>query len=256
MLMAEMRPIIFVLVLVVCWLLQHYQPRRQQNLEKGRLVSNFGLLLAGNFLLWLTLPAAAVAASLWAEQSGLGLFNLIKLPTVFSSLAVIVALDFAIYWQHRAMHQWPILWRLHRAHHSDLQLDTSSALRFHPLEILLSMLYKAFWIILLGASIEALLCYQVILSSFALFNHSNWHMPADSSIRKLLVTPDVHRLHHSINPAETNSNYGNFLVLWDKLFGSYQAQPELGHQKMVIGLEQYRDEQSQKLLTLLFNPFR
>ncbi len=250
-----MRPIIFVLVLISCWLLQSYWPRRQQGNVNARLIGNFGLLLSGSLLLWLVVPLGATGAALWAEQQHWGLLRQLPLPLWLSTVLCVVALDAAIYWQHRAMHQWPLLWRLHRVHHSDLQLDTSSGVRFHPLEILLSMLYKMAIVIALGASAESVVIYEVVLSSFALFNHSNWAMPADHYLRKLIITPDVHRVHHSVNAAETNSNYGNFLVLWDKLFASYVEQPQTSHQQMQIGLEQYRDSHSQKLLTLLSNPF-
>lgn len=253
--MSEIRPIIFVLVLISCWLLQSYWPRRQQSNFDKRLFNNFGLMFSGAFLLWLIVPLGATGAALWAEHQHWGLLRQFALPLWLSTLLCVVALDAAIYWQHRAMHRWPLLWRLHRVHHSDLQLDTSSGVRFHPLEILLSMFYKMAIVIAIGASAESVVIYEVVLSSFALFNHSNWAMPADHSLRKLIVTPDVHRVHHSVSPAETNSNYGNFLVLWDKLFGSYIEQPQTGHQQMQIGLEQYRDPASQKLLTLLSNPF-
>lgn len=253
--MNEVRPIIFTLVLLGCWLLQSCWPRRQELFERQRLVSNFGLMLTGGFLLWLLVPAGAITAALWAEQHQFGLFRQLTVPTILSTFVTVVVMDAAIYWQHRAMHRWQLLWRLHRVHHSDLQLDTSSGLRFHPLEILLSMAYKMLVVVALGASAEAVLVYEVILSSFALFNHSNWAMPADKFIRKLFVTPDVHRVHHSVLMLETNSNYGNFLVIWDQLFGSYIEQPRKGHQQMSIGLEEYRESASQKLVTLLRNPF-
>jgi sterol desaturase/sphingolipid hydroxylase (fatty acid hydroxylase superfamily) len=253
--MSDMRPIIFVLVLISCWLLQSYWPRRQQDNVDKRLLNNFGLMFSGTFLLWLIVPLGATGAALWAEQQHWGLLQHAPLPVWLSTVLCVVVLDAAIYWQHRAMHRWPLLWRLHRVHHSDLQLDASSGVRFHPLEILLSMLYKMAIVVAIGASAESVVIYEVVLSSFALFNHSNWAMPADHCLRKLIITPDVHRVHHSVTATETNSNYGNFLVVWDKLFGSYIAQPKAGHQQMQIGLEQYRDPASQKLLTLLSNPF-
>lgn len=253
--MSEMRPIIFVLVLVGCWLLQSGFPRRAQQTTGSRLIGNFGLMLGGSFLLWLVVPLGALGAAAWASEKHWGLLQLADLPPALTVIATVILMDCAIYWQHRAMHQWPLLWRLHRVHHSDLQLDTSSGVRFHPLEILLSMFYKMAVVIALGASAEAVLIYEVLLSSFALFNHSNWAMPADALIRKLIVTPDVHRVHHSVIARETNSNYGNLLVLWDKLFGSYINQPSAGHDEMTIGLEQYRAPDSQRLLTLLTNPF-
>ena len=253
--MPEMRPIIFVLVLISCWLLQSGFPRRAQRSKNDRLIGNFGLMLCGSVLLWLVVPLGALGAAAWADQNHWGLLRLAELPAWLSLLITVVALDCAIYWQHRAMHQWPVLWRLHRVHHSDILLDTSSGVRFHPLEILLSMVYKMAVVIALGASAEAVLIYEVLLSSFALFNHSNWRMGGDALLRNIIVTPDVHRVHHSTIEQETNSNYGNLLVLWDKLFGSYIGQPQQGHIEMQIGLEHSRDAHSQKLLTLLANPF-
>lgn len=212
-------------------------------------------MFSGAALLWLVVPASAVTAAWFAEKQAFGLLHFTALPAYIEMAVSVIALDLAIYWQHRAMHRWPLLWRLHRVHHSDLHLDTSSGIRFHPLEIVLSMVYKMAVVLAMGASAEAVLVYEILLSSFALFNHSNWAMPADKWLRKLVVTPDVHRVHHSVIQTETDSNYGNLLILWDKLFGSYTAQPTAGHIDMNIGTEQYRDPHSQKLLTLLVNPF-
>lgn len=254
--MSDLRLIIFLLLLALFIGLQHWQPRRSRASQPSAMFSNFGLVLSSSALLWLLLPAGAIGASLWAEQADFGLLRLTNLTPWLSAGIAIVALDMAIYWQHRAMHRWSLLWRLHRVHHSDLAFESTTGLRFHPLEILLSMLYKMAVVCLLGASAEAVLIYEILLSSFALFNHSNWAMPADAWLRKLVVTPDVHRVHHSVIKAETNSNYGNFLLLWDRLFGSYRPQPQNGHVNMQIGLQEYRDRRSQKLLFLLLNPFR
>lgn len=254
--MPENRLIIFVLVLVACLVLQAWRPRRVLDGESKRFMSNLGLMLSGSLLLWFVAPAGAVAAAWWAGQQLFGLFNLLSLPHYAALLISIVALDLAIYWQHRAMHYWPLLWRLHRVHHSDIAIEATTGVRFHPIEIVLSMAYKILVVILLGASPEAVLSYEIILSSFALFNHSNWAMPFDRYLRRLVITPDVHRVHHSSTLAETNSNYGNFLVFWDRLFGSFIEQPAKGHKKMQIGLEPYRSPQDQKLLSLLVNPLK
>lgn len=254
--MPENRLIIFVLVLGTCLVLQALQPRRALVESSGRYLNNLGLMLSGSALVWLLAPAGAVTAAWWAEQHGLGLFRQMAWPNNLTLLLSIAALDFAIYWQHRAMHRWPLLWRLHRVHHSDIAIETTTGLRFHPIEIGLSMGYKMLVVVLLGASPEAVLSYEVILSSFALFNHSNWAMPFDRFIRYLVITPDVHRVHHSSAPTETNSNYGNFLVFWDRLFGSFIEQPDQGQQSMQIGLEQYRSTEDQKLLSLLVNPLK
>lgn len=254
--MPENRLIIFALVLLTCFVLQARRPRRAIDTPASRYLNNLGLMLLGSLLVWLVVPAGAVSAAWWASQQSLGLFNLLPLPSAIELVLSIVVLDAAIYWQHRAMHHWPILWRLHRVHHNDLAIETTTGVRFHPLEILLSMFYKIAVVIALGAGPMAVLGYELILSSFALFNHSNWAMPFDRYLRRVVITPDVHRVHHSVITNETNSNYGNFLVFWDRLFGSYQAQPQAGHKKMQIGLEQYRANDDQKLLSLLTNPLK
>jgi len=256
--MQENRLIIFALVLTTCFVLQSWRPRRAIKEPHSRHLHNFGLMLVGSFLVWLLLPAGAIAAALFASKHNFGLLPFFGAPwpAVVDIGIGVILLDAAIYWQHRAMHHWPLLWRIHRVHHSDLAIDASTGVRFHPVEIVLSMAYKMLVVSLLGISPFAVLCYEVILSSFALFNHSNWAMPGDRVLRRLLVTPDVHRVHHSVKPSETNSNYGNFLLIWDRIFGSYRPQPSAGHKKMQIGLEQFRQANDQKLLSLIANPLK
>lgn len=201
-------------------------------------------------------PVAAVGTAFWAQAHGWGLLNAVNLPA-WSEIAIAwLALDGAIYWQHRSFHEIRALWPLHRVHHSDTEFDTSSALRFHPAEILLSAAYKSGVALALGAPPLAVLLLETTVNGFALFNHSNLRLPFDALLRKLVVTPDVHRVHHSVHRAETDSNYGSSLLLWDRLFGSYTPQPRDGHERMRIGLEEFRDGPAQKLTALLAQPLR
>ncbi|MDY7098154.1 MAG: sterol desaturase family protein, partial [Pseudomonadota bacterium] len=189
---------------------------------------------------------------------GWGLLNLVALPFWVEVLIAIVLLDFAVWAQHVASHKIPILWRFHKVHHADRDIDVTTGARFHPVEILLSMLYKLACVIVLGPAAVAVFLFEVILNASAMFNHSNVRLPArfDALLRSLIVTPDMHRVHHSAIQRETDSNYGFFLSLWDKVFGVHIAQPELGHDRMVIGLDEYQDDAPSSLRWSLAEPFR
>lgn len=206
----------------------------------------------------LLLPVAAVGAAAFAEQRDWGLFNQFTLPLAIPVVLTLLALDLLIYWQHRLLHALPWLWRLHRVHHSDLSIDVTTALRFHPLEILLSMLLKMAAVALLGAPPVAVLAFEILLNATAMFNHANLRLPAysDRFLRQFIVTPDMHRVHHSWHQDETNSNFGFNLPWWDHLFGSYRAQPRDGHRAMSIGLKAFRDDKDQGLIALLAQPGR
>lgn len=219
---------------------------------------NLGIQLVNALLLRLIFPGAAVGMAAYFQQAGLGLFNRIVLPDVLAVALSILILDLAIYAQHVAAHRLPLLWRLHRMHHSDLHLDTTSGLRFHPIEILLSMLWKGLVLALIGAPPVAVLIFELVLNGSAVFNHANVRMPAalDRALRWLIVTPDMHRVHHSLIRAETDSNFGFNLPWWDWLFGTYRAQPALGHGGMSIGIEAFRDASESRLDRLLGQPFR
>ena len=244
-------------VFVILLGLQSWIPRRGDVSTRGRSLRNLSLPLISAAIVYLLLPLTLVSfASLLADGS-LGLFNMLEWPTAIEFGITLVALDLAIYWQHRSMHVFPWLWRLHRLHHTDLNFELTLGLRFHPFEILFSLLFKGLVIAALGASPLAVLCYEIVLAAFALFSHSDIRIPRqwDQRLRKVVITPDWHRVHHSIHRNETDSNYGNLLSVWDRLFHSANEQPRDGHLAMQIGLGSFRDEASQRLPGMLMQPF-
>ncbi len=254
-----LRLTIFVTVFVLVALCEHAWPRRVRRQTRVRRWGiNLGLLGIDILAQRLTLGAAALGMAVYAQAQGWGLFNVTAVPAWLGALAGFLLLDLAIYLQHRLFHMVPLFWRLHRVHHTDLDLDLSSGFRFHPLEILLSLLYKVALVAALGISPVVVLVFEATLSAAALFNHANLRLPGklDAGLRWLLVTPDMHRVHHSVIPAETNSNYGFFISLWDRLLGSYCAQPSAGHQDMTIGLREYQREDQLGLMQLVLIPFR
>ncbi len=202
-------------------------------------------------------PLVAVAVALWAEQAGWGLFNVYDVPFWLALIITLFVLDFAIWFQHYASHKVPVLWRLHQVHHADVDIDVSTAIRFHPVEIMLSMLYKIVWVVALGAPAAAVVLFEVILNGCAMFNHANINLPKwlDGTLRLAIVTPDMHRVHHSIQRREHDSNYGFNLSIWDRLFGTYTDQPEGGHLGMKIGLSDYQNDNPTRLGWSLFLPF-
>ena len=203
-------------------------------------------------------PTTAVGLALLAQTRGFGLFNVIAAPAWIGVAASVVILDLAIYLQHVLFHAVPALWRLHRMHHADLEFDVSTGLRFHPIEILLSMLIKFAVVAALGAPALLVLIFEVLLNASSMFNHANIRIPlgVDRILRWLVVTPDMHRVHHSILARETNSNFGFNLPWWDRLFGTYRPQPAAGHEAMTIGIEQFRDPRELWLDRMLAQPFR
>lgn len=203
------------------------------------------------------LPLLSIGAALDAEASGIGLFNHLGWSGWVEGALAVVALDFAIWFQHLATHKVPVLWRLHRVHHADRDMDVSTAIRFHPIEIGLSMLWKIVVIYALGASAVAVLVFEVMLNGFALFNHANLTIPVgiDRWLRRFVVTPDMHRVHHSVQRREHDSNYGFTLSVWDRLFRTYTDQPEGGHTGMTVGLE-WQDDSPSRLGWSLWLPFR
>lgn len=239
-------------------LLERLWPWRGRLRYWPRWGENLGLALVSTLALRLAVPVAAVDVALWAEQAGFGLLRSIELQIAIALPLAIGLLDAAIYWQHRAMHRFHWLWRVHRVHHSDTGFDVSLALRFHPFEIVLSMLYKLTVIALLGAAPLAVVGYESALLGFALWTHANLAVPVgvDRALRWLIVTPEMHRVHHSIERDETDSNYGNILSLWDRLFASYRAKPRQPSEQMPIGLAEFREPRAQRLGALLEQPFR
>ena len=234
-------------------------PRREQKLARGaRWPSNIGVVVLDTVLVRLVFPTTAVGLALLTEARGWGLFNALELPIWASVPLAVMVLDLAIYLQHVLFHAVPALWRLHRMHHADLELDVTTGARFHPIEILLSMGIKLGVVAAVGTPAVAVLVFEVLLNATSMFNHSNVRMPArlDQVLRWIVVTPDMHRVHHSIVARETNSNFGFNLPWWDRLFGTYRDQPEAGHEAMTIGIEQFRDPTEQRLDRMLTQPFR
>ncbi len=234
-------------------------PRREQKLGRGtHWPSNIGIVVLDTVLIRLVFPTTAVRLALVAEAQGWGLFHALALPGWASVLIGVLALDLAIYLQHVLFHAVPALWRLHLMHHADLEFDVTTGARFHPIEILLSMGIKLGVVAALGAPAVAVLMFEVLLNATAMFNHSNVRMPArlDRVLRWIVVTPDMHRVHHCIVARETNSNFGFNSPWWDRLFGTYRDQPAAGQEAMSIGIEQFRESAEQRLDRMLTQPFR
>ena len=245
-----------ILLIMAIW--EILAPRRVLTQRKAtRWVNNLGLTLGNTFLARVVFPVAAVGVALLATEKGWGVLNQLTLPGWLAGLLAIAGLDLAIYLQHRLFHRVALLWRLHRMHHSDLDYDVTTGARFHPLEILLSQLIKMGVVLLLGAPAGAVVAFEVILNGTAMFNHGNvcLDLRIDRWLRLLLVTPDMHRVHHSVVHRETDSNFGFNFPWWDRLFGTYRDQPEAGHLAMSIGLANYRDPKWLKINWMLLTPF-
>jgi len=236
-----------------------FAPRRPRTHTRlKRWPGNLGIVVIDTLLLRILFPAATVGVAAYASTNNWGIFNVIQLPWVVSIIACVLILDLAIYFQHRLFHIVPVFWRLHRMHHADLDFDVTTGVRFHPIEIILSMLIKFSFIVVLGAPVVAVVVFEVLLSATSLFNHSNAYIaPAiDRVLRWLVVTPDMHRVHHSVITTETNSNFGFNIPWWDRLFGTYRDQPQARHDGMTIGLEIFRDANELRLDKMLLQPFR
>ena len=216
------------------------------------------MVVLDTLILRLTFPVMAVGLAAVAQDKGWGLFNNLDLPLWLAIVVSVAMLDLAIYLQHVMFHAVPALWRLHRMHHADLEFDVTTALRFHPVEILMSMGIKMAVVAALGPPAVAVLAFEVLLNATAMFNHSNIRLPqsVDRVLRLVIVTPDMHRVHHSIEPAETNSNFGFNLPWWDRLLGTYRPQPRSGHIEMTIGIEQFRTRRDLWLDRMLVQPLK
>jgi len=254
---AWIRLSLFVGVLAVMAVWELLAPKRVLVQGYSRWPGNLGIVVVDGVVVRLVFPAGAIGAALWAAEHGWGVLNLVELPGWLSLFIAVALLDLAIYLQHLLVHAVPILWRLHMVHHADLDIDVTTGLRFHPIEIIFSMLLKIVVVVLLGAPAMAVLIFELILNGMAMFNHSNVRLPQaiDSVVRCLLVTPDMHRVHHSVIRRETNSNFGFNLSIWDRLFSTYTAQPQMGHKNMLIGLEQFQDRPAHRLAWMLRLPF-
>jgi sterol desaturase/sphingolipid hydroxylase (fatty acid hydroxylase superfamily) len=246
-----------VFALVAVW--ESLGPRRTRSVARARRwPSNIGIAFLDTALTRVLSPAGAVGFAILAKDREWGLLNALPLSKWMELGASLLLLDLVIYLQHRLFHVVPVLWRLHRMHHADLDIDVTTGARFHPLEILLSLGIKFLAIVLLGAPPLAVLVFEIGLNATSMFNHSNAriHPSVDGWLRWLVVTPDMHRVHHSIVRQETDSNFGFNLPWWDRLFGTYRAQPEAGHQGMVIGITQFRNPKELLLHRMLLQPFR
>jgi sterol desaturase/sphingolipid hydroxylase (fatty acid hydroxylase superfamily) len=253
----QLRLSVFLGVLAIMALWELLAPRRRRDIPRViRWSNNLALVVIDTIVLRLTFPILAVGLAIMAQERGWGLFNIVEAPVWFAVVASVIILDLVIYLQHVMFHAVPALWRLHRMHHADLDFDVTTGLRFHPIEIVLSMGIKLAMVLVLGPPAVAVLIFEVLLNATAMFNHSNVRLPlvVDRGLRLVMVTPDMHRVHHSILPEETNSNFGFNLPWWDKLLGTYKAQPAAGHDAMTIGIEQFRTPRDQWLDRMLVQP--
>ena len=252
------RTIFFFIILALIAYGEMISARRILTVSKtGRWFNNLSLILLNNILIKLTLPMAATGIAVAATAKNWGLFNLLQLPHWAAILSSILLLDLAVYLQHLMFHAVPTLWRIHMVHHADLDLDVTSGLRFHPFEGLLSMAIKMMVVAAFGVPVLAVLIFEILLNATAMFNHSNLRLPEklDRRLRLVTVTPDMHRVHHSVLIRETNSNFGFNFPYWDRLFGTYRPQPVRGHEQMTIGLSQFRNVGQITFLKLLVLPF-
>ena len=246
-----------VFALMALW--EVLQPRRNQSIGRGiRWPSNIGIVLIDTLVVRVLFPITAVGFAMLAERQGWGLFNLLGFPGWLAIPLAVLILDLAIYFQHVLFHAVPALWRLHRMHHADLEFDVTTGIRFHPIEIVISMLIKLIVVTALGLSPAGVLIFEVLLNATSMFSHGNVRMrpSIDRALRWFVVTPDMHRVHHSIDARETNSNFGFNLPWWDRLFGTYRPVPKAGHEDMTIGIEQFRDTRELRLARMLIQPFR
>lgn len=255
---ATIRILIFAGLFVTLAACEYFVPRRElRPVKTKRWFTNWTIVIIDSVLVRLVFKTAAVGGALWAAEKGIGLFNIISAPIWLAVIISFVALDFAVWLSHVASHKIPIFWRIHRMHHSDVDIDVTTAIRFHPIEILLSMVWKYAVVLALGAPAIAVLIFEIVLNGGAMFNHSNFKLPlwVDKILRILIVTPDMHRVHHSAIGTETDSNYGFNLSIWDRIFKTYIDQPKMGHDGMTIGLSEWQDEKPANLMWSLSVPF-
>ena len=255
---ASIRAASFFGIFIVVALWEVVGPRRKLSVSKGlRWINNLGIVFFNTLLLRFLAPLMAVGLAIMAEEENWGLLNNIAINSYVKMFLAVLILDLIIYLQHVMFHTVPWLWRLHRMHHTDLDFDVTTGSRFHPIEIILSMIIKMLIVAALGAPPVAVVIFEVLLNATAMFNHGNIriHINADRILRLLVVTPDMHRVHHSVKPDETNSNYGFNFPWWDRLLGTYKAQPEDNHLKMTIGLNQFRESRYLRFHWLLIQPF-
>ena len=250
---------IFWSVLTIFALCEYIFPKRKLYIGKNvRWVCNISLIIIDNMIVRLIVPFTAASVAVYAQRNQIGLLHLVSLPLSASVIVSVVLLDLLIYAQHVLFHHVPLFWRVHKVHHIDQEIDVTTGLRFHPVEIVLSTLIKCVAVLLLGIPLMAIILFEIFLNVTSMFNHGNINLPVrlDKFLRLIVVTPDMHRIHHSTIGEETNSNFGFNLPWWDRLFGTYKAQPQKNHAQMEIGLKEYRDVKKTGLLALLLTPFR
>ena len=255
---ATTRMAFFFGILVLVALGEILAPRRMLTMSKlTRWLSNLGVVAVGTLAVRLLFPFIGVHVAFAAQEQGWGLLNMVDLPEWLEVLISVLVLDLVVYLQHVMFHTVPLIWRLHMMHHADMDIDVTTGLRFHPIEILISMVIKMTTIAALGPTVFAVILFEIILNGTAMFNHGNLKLPLklDKYLRLLVVTPDQHRVHHSVTIRETNSNFGFNFPWWDRIFGTYRAQPVMGHEKMTIGLAQFREPNKNNLLYMLLMPF-
>ncbi|MGC9458293.1 sterol desaturase family protein [Vibrio genomosp. F10] len=255
----SIRLIFFVSIFMLCAIWEWVLPRKRLTQSKSvRWLNNIGLVSLNSVLLAVLFPVVAYQAAQYATINEIGLFNRTSMPAFLTLIVSVLLLDLAIYCQHAVFHKIPFLWRLHQVHHADQDIDMTTGARFHPVEIILSMFIKIAIVMIVGIPASAVVIFEVLLNGSAMFNHSNarLHPTIDSVLRKWIVTPDMHRVHHSIIARETHSNFGFFLSIWDRLFNTYIAQPKQGHDQMTIGLPVFRSKREQWLDKMLTQPFR
>lgn len=256
---ASLRLSVFVCILITMMAAEALFPRKDRVMARSRRwTSNLLLIVIDGLFVRLIFPVVAVGAALISADKGWGLLNLTELPIWAEIIIAIIILDMMIYWQHVASHHIPFLWAFHKVHHADRDIDVTTGSRFHPVEIGLSMLYKMALVVVIGAPVLAVIIFEIILNGCAMFNHSNVKLPrsVDKALRKIIVTPDMHRVHHSVRISETNSNYGFSLSLWDRVFKSYTPEPKGGHEAMTIGLGEHQNSGPASLIWSLALPFK
>lgn len=254
----HIRLLVFASVLIFMAVAEALWPRKKRVMQRAnRWFSNISVSVINTLVIKILGPITAIAVANYALDNGYGLIPILSLPLWLEVLIGFIVLDLLIYFQHVMSHRIPMLWQFHKVHHADRDIDVTTGIRFHPIEALFSMIYKCFFIILLGPLPLAVFLFEVVLNGSAMFNHANVKLPLwlDKMLRLIIVTPDTHRVHHSTIPKETNSNYGFFLSTWDRLFKTFIEQPKLGHDDMIIGLDQYQTESPATLKWVLKTPF-
>jgi sterol desaturase/sphingolipid hydroxylase (fatty acid hydroxylase superfamily) len=254
---------VFGLIFCALALLELWSPRLERPellgaLKAKRWLTNVSIVIVSSLALRIIFPLAAVGTAIWAESREYGILPWLGIPSIAVGVIAFIILDFAIWFEHLMSHKISLFWRVHRMHHADIGFDVTTALRFHPIEIVLSMLWKAVVIILLGAPPVAVLIFEIVLNGSSMFNHANLKLPeaVDRLLRLVIVTPDMHRIHHSTERAETDSNYGFNFTFWDRLFGTYRREPIRGRTGIEIGIEDWRDERPAHLVWSLLLPFK